>query len=64
MRKHLTKLKSVVALVTMAAALSVATDKFLTVENGVNVLRQISVNVCLSIGMTMIILAGGIFPAW
>jgi ribose transport system permease protein len=60
MREHLMKLQSVVALVVMAIALSVATDTFLTVENGVNVLRQISVNVCLSIGMTMIIVAGGI----
>jgi ribose transport system permease protein len=60
MREHLTKLQSVVALVLMAAALSVATDKFLSVDNGVNVLRQISVNLCLSIGMTMIIIAGGI----
>jgi ribose transport system permease protein len=60
MREHLTKLQSLVALVLMAAVLSVATDRFLTVENGVNVLRQISVNLCLSIGMTMIIIAGGI----
>jgi ribose transport system permease protein len=60
MREHVRKLQSVVALVIMATALSFATDKFLTIENGVNVLRQISVNVCLSIGMTMIIVAGGI----
>jgi ribose transport system permease protein len=60
MREHLTKLQSLLALVLMAAALSLATDRFLTVENGVNVLRQISVNLCLSIGMTMIIIAGGI----
>ncbi len=60
MREHLRKLQSVVALVIMATALGFATDKFLTIENGVNVLRQISVNVCLSIGMTMIIVAGGI----
>jgi ribose transport system permease protein len=53
-------LQSLVALVVAVVALSIATDKFLTVDNGVNVLRQISVNLCLSIGMTMIILAGGI----
>jgi len=29
-------------------------------ENGWNILRQISVNLCLSIGMTLIILSGGI----
>jgi ribose transport system permease protein len=59
-REHLAKLQSLVALVLMAAALSIATDKFLTLDNGVNVLRQISVNLCLSIGLTMIIVAGGI----
>jgi ribose transport system permease protein len=35
-------------------------DKFLTVDNSLNVLRQICVNLCLSIGMTIIILSGGI----
>jgi ribose transport system permease protein len=60
MREHFRKLQSVVALVAMATALSFATDKFLTIENGVNVLLQISVNVCVSIGTTMIIVAGGI----
>jgi ribose transport system permease protein len=60
LRDQLARLQSLVALVVMVVALSMATDKFLTVDNGVNVLRQISVNLCLSIGMTMIILAGGI----
>ena len=41
-------------------AMSLASDSFLTVANGLNVLRQISINLCLSIGMTMIILSGGI----
>jgi ribose transport system permease protein len=40
--------------------MSFASEQFLTVENGLNVLRQISINLCLSIGMTMIIVAGGI----
>jgi ribose transport system permease protein len=34
--------------------------KFLTLDNGLNVLRQISINLCLSIGMTLVILSGGI----
>ena len=41
-------------------ALSLLSDRFFTPENGWNILRQISVNLCLSIGMTLIILAGGI----
>ena len=44
----------------MIVALSVASDNFLTVDNGLNVLRQISINLCLSLGMTLVILSGGI----
>jgi ribose transport system permease protein len=54
------RFQSLLALVLMVVALSVASDKFFTVDNGMNVLRQISINLCLSIGMTMIILSGGI----
>ena len=35
-------------------------DKFLTVDNAWNVMRQISVNICISVGMTLVILSGGI----
>ena len=35
-------------------------DKFMTVDNFWNVMRQISVNVCISVGMTLVILTGGI----
>ncbi len=44
----------------MVTAMSLLSDRFLTSANGWNIMRQISVNVCLSIGMTMIIIAGGI----
>jgi ribose transport system permease protein len=44
----------------MVAAMSFLSDRFLTSANGVNILRQNSVNVCLSIGMTIVILSGGI----
>ena len=54
------RFQSLLALALMVLALSLATDKFLTVDNGLNVLRQISINLCLSIGMTMVILSGGI----
>ena len=40
--------------------MSLLSDRFLTIDNGANILRQISVNVCLSLGMTMVILSGGI----
>ena len=54
------RLQPVIALVLMVALLSFTADKFLTVDNLLNVLRQISINLCLSIGMTLVILSGGI----
>ncbi|MFG0289830.1 MAG: ABC transporter permease [Rhodopirellula sp. JB044] len=59
-REHLAKFQSIAALVVMLIAMSILSDSFLTPENGLNILRQISVNLCLSIGMTLIILTGGI----
>jgi ribose transport system permease protein len=56
----LKRFQSLIALALMFLALSLASDKFLTMENGLNVLRQISINLCLSIGMTLVILSGGI----
>jgi ribose transport system permease protein len=56
----LAKLQSLLALALLMTALSFASDRFLTLENGLIVLRQISINLCVSIGMTMIILSGGI----
>lgn len=58
--EHLAKFQSLVALAALLVVLSIASDRFLTLDNGLNVLRQISINLCLSIGMTMIILSGGI----
>jgi ribose transport system permease protein len=59
-KEILATFQSVIALVVMLVAMSLASDKFLTMENGMNVLRQISINLCLSLGMTLVILSGGI----
>ena len=59
-KESLARFQSLIALVLMVAFLSVKAENFLTVNNGLNVLLQISVNLCLSIGMTLIILTGGI----
>ena len=59
-KENLKRFQSLLALVVMVVALSVASEQFLTVPNLRNILLQISVNLCLSIGMTMIILTGGI----
>ena len=44
----------------MCIAMTVITDSFATTRNIFNVMRQISVNVFLACGMTMVILIGGI----
>jgi ribose transport system permease protein len=47
-------------LLAMVTALSLLSDTFMTATNLENILRQISINMCLSIGMTLVILTGGI----
>src|SRR6478609_4170811 len=59
-KETLTRFQSLLALVVMVVALSLASEQFLTVPNLRNILLQISVNLCLSIGMTLVILTGGI----
>ena len=59
-RFSLRRFQSLFALALMVLALSLLSDNFLTVDNGWNILRQIYVNLCLSIGMTLVILSGGI----
>jgi ribose transport system permease protein len=54
------RLQSVAALLIMIVILSVTTNAFLTADNAWNILRQISVNLCLSIGMTLVVVSGGI----
>lgn len=50
----------VVAFVVLCGALSLANENFMTWGNWVNVLRQTSINGLLAIGMTFVILTGGI----
>jgi len=54
------KLQPLIALVVMIIVLSLLSDRFLTLANQRNILLQISVHLCLSIGMTLIILTGGL----
>lgn len=56
----LLQFQSLVALFLLCLALTLLTDNFLTVENGWNVMRQISVNICISVGMTLVVLTAGI----
>ncbi len=48
------------ALVVICAALAVATPNFLTGMNLINVVRQISINGILAIGVTYVLLTGGV----
>lgn len=48
------------ALVVICTLLTIATSNFLTVENIINVLRQVSINGILAIGMTFVVITGGI----
>jgi ribose transport system permease protein len=54
------RFRSLIALVLMTVALSVMSEHFLTTDNGLTILRQVSINMCLSLGMTLVILSGGI----
>ncbi|WP_321345413.1 ribose ABC transporter permease [uncultured Draconibacterium sp.] len=60
LKHYLIKFQSIIALVVMCIVLSFLSDRFLTGENAWNVMRQISVNVVISVGMTLVILTGGI----
>jgi ribose transport system permease protein len=60
MKTNLAKFQSLIALLLMIMAMSFLSDKFLTIDNGWNVMRQISVNVVISVGMTLVILTAGI----
>ena len=51
---------SLLALLLMVLAFSILAEGFLSWDNLWTVMRQISVNTCVSVGMTLVILTGGI----
>ncbi len=59
-KANLLKFQSLIVLLLMVFVMSMLSDKFLTADNMWNVMRQISVNICLSVGMTLVILTSGI----
>ena len=56
----ISNLQPLIALFLMAIVMTIMSENFATRDNLFNVARQISVNVCISVGMTMVILTGGI----
>jgi ribose transport system permease protein len=59
-KNQLSRFQSLIALVILCIVLSILTDKFFTADNGLNVLRQTAVNICIATGMTLIVLTAGI----
>lgn len=60
MLKKLWNNKPLIGLIIFAIIVSVLNPRFLTYANILNVLRQTSINSIIAIGMTMVILTGGI----
>ena len=59
-RQSLSRFQSLIALFILCFVISLLSDKFLTATNAWNVMRQISVNICISVGMTLVVLTAGI----
>lgn len=59
-RPYLIKFQPLIALFVLCVVLAFLSDKFMTVDNGWNVMRQISVNICIAVGMTLVVLTSGI----
>ncbi|MFC5626129.1 ABC transporter permease [Algoriphagus winogradskyi] len=57
---NIAQFQSLIALFVLCLALALLTDNFMTTDNFWNVMRQISVNVCISVGMTLVVLTAGI----
>ena len=59
-KEILFRFQSLLALLLMIVVFSIWAEGFFTKDNFWLVLRQVSVNTCLSVGMTLVILTGGI----
>ncbi|MFQ5858988.1 MAG: ABC transporter permease [Anaerolineae bacterium] len=59
-RDFLSRFGLVLSFGLLVFALTLLSDRFLTVSNGVNVLRQAAINGIISVGMTYVILTAGI----
>src|SRR6186713_3071885 len=57
---NFSRFQSLIALFVLCLVLGFLSEKFFTTANGINVLRQVAVNICIATGMTLIVLAGGI----
>ena len=60
MKSFLIKYKSLLALIVLCLVISIIQPRFLTISNISTVLTQVSMNAIIAIGMTFVILTGGI----
>jgi inositol transport system permease protein len=60
MRRLLRQFGIVIALMLIGAALAAATPSFFTAANLINVVRQIAINGILAVGVTFVLLTGGV----
>ncbi|MCY6369032.1 ribose ABC transporter permease [Clostridium ganghwense] len=60
LKKNLMKYKSLFGLLILCVIVSIISPRFLSISNIKNVLTQVSVNTIIAIGMTFVILTGGI----
>ncbi|MBA2874520.1 ribose ABC transporter permease [Thermaerobacillus caldiproteolyticus] len=54
------KLGPLIGFLLLCIVLSILSDNFLTMDNWLNILRQVSINALIAFGMTFVILTGGI----
>ncbi|MGB3366960.1 MAG: ribose ABC transporter permease [Acidaminobacteraceae bacterium] len=59
-KDYLYKYRSVIGLIIFSVIISLLNDRFFTVSNILNILRQTSINSVIAAGMTFVILTGGI----
>ena len=59
-KANISKYKSLIGLVLLCIVITIVTPNFLSVSNITNVFSQVSVNAIIAIGMTFVILTGGI----
>ncbi|OQX57285.1 MAG: ribose ABC transporter permease [Thermotoga sp. 4484_232] len=58
--KFMRKNPALVGLLGLYAVLSILSDRFLTISNQINILRQVSIQAIIAFGMTVVIISGGI----
>lgn len=59
-KANISKYKSLIGLVLLCIVITIVTPNFLSLSNITNVFTQVSVNAIIAIGMTFVILTGGI----